>query len=86
MSPLGKEIQIRNTTTNFLIFAKENSAENIDVRVEDNDVWLTANALCRLYGKSKSTISEHIKAIFDTGERIENRSVRKFRTLLTDME
>ena len=78
------EVKVRNTTTNFLIFTKENNAEDIDVRIEDNDVWLTVAALCKLYGKSKSTITEHIKTIFDTGEQDENRRVRKFRTLLTD--
>jgi len=81
---LGKEIQIRNTTTNFLIFAKETHAENIDVRVEDNDVWLTVSALCKLYSKSKSSISEHIKTIFNTGEQDEFSVVRNFRTTAAD--
>lgn len=81
---MGKEIQIRNNTANFLVFVKENNAENIDVRIEDNNVWLTVNAICSLYGKSKSTVSEHIKAIFLANEQSEDRRVRKFRTLLSD--
>ena len=81
---MSKEIQVRNTTANFLIFVKENNAENIDVRIEDKDVWLTVNALCKLYGKSKSTITEHIKTIFATKEQDENAVVRNFRTTASD--
>ena len=56
----------------------------IDVRLEDETVWLTQAHLCELFQKSKPTISEHIKNIFLEGELKENSVVRNFRTTAKD--
>lgn len=56
----------------------------IDVRFVDETVWLTQQQLCDLYQTSKSTISEHIKNIFEEEELEENAVVRKFRTTASD--
>ena len=56
----------------------------IDVRFEDETVWLTQAQLCDLYQTSKSNISEHIKHIFEEGELEEDSVVRKFRTTAAD--
>lgn len=52
----------------------------IDVRLEDETVWLTQDHTAGLFGKSKKTISEHIRNIFSEGELDEQVVVRKFPT------
>jgi hypothetical protein len=52
----------------------------IDVRLEDESVWLSQDQMANLFGKAKSTISEHIKNVFAEGELEEQVVVRKFRT------
>jgi hypothetical protein len=71
-------------TGEILIYQSNQGDIKIDVRLEDETVWLTQAQLCELFQKSKATISEHIKNIFDEGELIENSVVRKFRTTASD--
>ena len=52
----------------------------IDVRLEDETVWLPQDHMAELFGKSKKTISEHIRNIFSEGELDEQLVVWKFRT------
>ncbi|MEC9487779.1 MAG: virulence RhuM family protein [Prosthecochloris sp.] len=68
----------------FLIYQSSDGQIKIDVRLEDETVWLTQAHLCDLFQKSKATISEHIKHIFEEGELIETSVVRKFRTTASD--
>ena len=68
----------------ILIYQNQNGNIKIDVRLEQETVWLTQSQLCELFQKSKATISEHIKNIFDEGELLENSVVRNFRTTATD--
>jgi hypothetical protein len=67
-------------TGEILIYQNQEGNIKIDVRLEDETIWLTQSQLCELFQKSKSTISEHIKNIFEEGELIEKVAVRKFRT------
>ena len=64
----------------ILIYQDQTGKIKVDVRFEDETVWLTQMQLCMLFNKSKATISEHIKHIFEEGELQENVVVRKFRT------
>lgn len=64
----------------ILIYQTDDGQTKIDVKLEDETVWLTQTQLCELYQTSKSNISEHIKHIFEEGELEENAVVRKFRT------
>lgn len=68
----------------ILIYQTEDGHTKIDVKFEDETVWLTQAQLCELYQTSKSNISEHIKHIFEEGELEENSVVRKFRTTAAD--
>ncbi len=68
----------------ILIYQTEDGQTKIDVKFEDETVWLTQAQLCELYQTSKSNISEHIKHIFEEGELEENSVVRKFRTTASD--
>ena len=65
---------------NILIYQSEDGRTHIDVRMEQETVWLTQQQLCELYQTSKSNVSEHVKHIFEDGELDENVVVRKFRT------
>ena len=68
----------------ILIYQNQQGSIKIDVRLNEETVWLTQNQLCELFQKSKATISEHIKNVFEEGELNENSVVRNFRTTATD--
>ena len=70
----------------IVIYQSENGETRIDVRFEDETVWLTQAQLCELYQSSKANVSEHIKNIFEEGELEEETTVRKFRTVQTEGE
>lgn len=71
-------------TGEILIYQSTEGNIKVDVRLEDETVWLTQTQLCELFQKSKATISEHIKNIFEEGELVEISVVRKFRTTAPD--
>ena len=64
----------------ILIYQNPDGKIKIDVRLEEESVWLTQAQLCELFQKSKATISEHIRNVFEEGELDEKVVVRKFRT------
>jgi hypothetical protein len=68
------------SNSEILIYKTEDGSTKIDVRLEDETVWLTQLQMSELFGKSKKTISEHIGNIFKEGELNENSVVRNFRT------
>jgi len=73
-----KNIQIRNSTADFLIFTRQNGEDGIAVRIEDENVWLVSEAIATLFQKTRPTIVEHLKNIFSSGELDENSVCRKF--------
>ena len=68
----------------IIIYQTDDGLTHIDVKMEDETVWLTQAQLVQLYQTSKSNVSEHIKHIFEEGELEENAVVRKFRTTAAD--
>ena len=64
-----------------LIYQSDDGLTKIDVRLEEDTVWLTQLQLAELYKTSKSNISEHIANIFEEGELVKEATVRKFRTV-----
>ena len=68
----------------ILIYTGNDGLTKVDVRLEDDTLWLTQAQMCELYATSKSNISEHIKHIFEEGELMEEAVVRKFRTTAAD--
>ena len=76
--------RIRNSTADFLIFTRQNGEDGIAVRIEDENVWLRAEAIAELFQKDRRTIQEHLKNIFSSGELIENSVCRKFRHTADD--
>lgn len=63
----------------MIIYQNDKGNIKVDVRFEDNSIWLSQAELCKLFGKAKSTINEHINAIFKEGELDENMVVRNYR-------
>ena len=72
------------TQGELLLYQDENGSTQIEVRLENENVWLTQAQLVTLYQSSKANVSEHIKHIFEEGELEETAVVRKFRTTATD--
>lgn len=65
-------------TGEILIYQNQEGNIKIDVRLEEETVWLTQDQMAVLFGKAKSTINEHIKNIFEEGELNEVTSLHKF--------
>ncbi|SDH84467.1 virulence RhuM family protein [Desulfosporosinus hippei] len=73
------KLQIRNSTAEFLIFTSQANENTIEVRVEDETVWLTQKLIAELFDKSRNTITEHLQNIFNEGELDKNSVCREFR-------
>ena len=67
-----------------IIYTANDGKTKIDVKLEEDTLWLTQAQMCELYQTSKSNVSEHIKHIFEEGELNEESVVRKFRTTAAD--
>ncbi|MCC5928918.1 MAG: virulence RhuM family protein [Cyclobacteriaceae bacterium] len=67
--------------SDILIYQNPEGNIKIDVRLQEETVWLTQSQICELFQKSKSTVSEHISNVFVEGELDPNATVRKFRTV-----
>jgi hypothetical protein len=68
----------------ILIYQNQEGNIKIDVRLQEETVWLTQSQMGQLFGKDKRTISEHISNIFSEGELEKSSTVRKFRTVQTE--
>jgi hypothetical protein len=71
-------------SSDILIYQNSDGNIKIDVRLEEETVWLTQAQMGQLFGKDKRTISEHISNTFSEGELEENSVVRNFRTTAAD--
>ena len=72
---------MESTQGNEIIIYQPDEELSLDVRVEDETVWLTQSQIVELFESSKANISEHLKHIFDSGELAKEATVRKFRTV-----
>ena len=66
---------------NILIYRADDNNIRLEVKLEEKTIWLSQKQIGELYQKSKGTISEHIKNIFQDGELEPEATVRKFRTV-----
>ncbi len=62
----------------ILIYQNSEGNIKIDVRLEEESVWLTQDQMANLFGKAKSTINEHIKNVYDENELVETLTMKKF--------
>jgi len=75
---MNKNLTIRNSTAEFLIFTTTNGQDTIEVKVENETVWLTQKLIAKLFDVNVATINEHLKNLFKTNELEENSTIRKF--------
>ena len=76
---MSKSIAIRNSTAEFLIFQIEGKEDGVQVLYQDETIWCTQEAIALLFDKGRTTINEHLKNIFESGELQQEVVCRKFR-------
>ena len=74
----SKILQIRNSTIDFLTFTRQSGEESVEVRVQDNDVWLTQSSIAKLFGVNRTVITKHLKNIFKDSEVEESSTCANF--------
>jgi len=75
---------VMSERSNIIIYSSEDGTTKLEVKLENETLWLSQKQLCELFGKSKSTISEHIRTIFEDEELDKNAVVRNYRTTASD--
>ena len=81
---MTKDLTIRNSTAEFLIFTAQSGEESIEVKYADETVWLSQKMLAKLFEVSIPTVNEHLKNIFSSGELSENSVIRNFLITASD--
>lgn len=81
---MEKNLAIRNSTAEFLIFQVQSKDDSIEVKYADETVWLSQKMMAKLFEVSIPTINEHLKNIFESKELDENSVIRNFRTTASD--
>ena len=67
-----------------MVYQSDELSTRLEVRLEEETIWLTQQQIVELFDSSKANISEHIKHIFESGELKETATVRNFRTVRTE--
>ena len=70
-----------NEISNFVLYTTPNGDVNLDILLQDENLWLTKTGISEIYGVSKSTVSHHLSNIYSDGELDKLATVRKFRTV-----
>lgn len=80
------EITIHSSAAEYLTFiaAAGDDKNSIEMRYEDENIWLTQKMMASLYDVSKQTISQHIQRILDDGELVPESTVKKYLTVQTE--
>ena len=78
---MTKKMQLRNSTAEFLTFASQNAGNSIEVRFEDNTLWLTQQLIAELFKTSVPNISMHIKSIYEDKELEAGATLKNFLTV-----
>ena len=84
MTKKDKYLSIKDQTTEFLIYTSPNGDVKVEAFLHSETIWLSQKRMAEVFGVAKSTISEHLKNIFSSGELDEKSVVRKFRTTAND--
>lgn len=81
-----KEITIRSSAAEYLTFiaATGDDKNSVEVRYEDENIWITQKMLAVLYEVETNTINYHIKKIFEDLELTEDSTIRNFRIVETE--
>lgn len=86
MTKKKDEITIHSSAAEYLTYVASvgDTAENMEIRYEDENIWLTQKMMAMLYDVSLPTINEHIKKIYGDGELAEAATIRNFRIVQTE--
>ena len=74
-----KKLQIRNSSAEFLVFTLQAGEKGVEVRVEDETVWLTQKLIAVLFGVDVRTVNEHLGNIYQNCEQNSESTIRNFR-------
>lgn len=74
----SKQLTIRNSTAEFLIFTTQAGEDGIEVRIQNENLWLTQKLIAKLFDVKISTINEHLKNIFEVDELDVDSVIRNF--------
>lgn len=77
-------VQNNQNLGEIVVYQTENGVTKIDVRFQDETVWLTQQQMADLFQSSRTNIVEHIKHIYEEGELSEQSTCRKFRQVQTE--
>ena len=83
---MSKELQIRNSTAEFLIFQAEDKAQGVQVFYKDETIWASQKAIAALFDCSTDNVSLHLKNIFESGELQPEATTEKFSVVQTEGE
>ncbi len=75
---MSKQLQIRNSTAEFLIFQAEDKTQGVQVFYQDETIWASQKAIAALFDVDRSVITKHLKNIFETGELLQESVCAKF--------
>lgn len=81
---MNKELSIRSSAAEFLIFETQAKEDSIEVRYEDNTLWLTQKMMAQLFSVESNTITYHLQDLFRSKEITEDSTTRKFRVVQTE--
>ena len=81
---MAKKFEIRNSTSEFLIFQIEGKEDGVQVVYRDESVWCTQKAMAQLFDVGVPAISKHLKNIFEIGELLEDSVISKMETTASD--
>ena len=73
-----------NNQSEIIIYQTEDGQTKIDVRMENETVWLSLDKMAQLFQRDKSTVSRHIRNVFEEGELDQNSVVANFATVQTE--
>lgn len=75
---MAKNIEIRNSTAEFLIFMLEGKEDGIQVMYKDETIWCTQKAMAQLFDCSTDNIGLHLKNIYESGELMQDATTEYF--------
>ncbi len=81
---MKKEIEIRNSTAEFLIFQIDGKEAGVQVVYRDETIWATQKAMAELFDVGVPAINKHLKNIFESGEISEDSVISKMETTASD--
>ena len=81
---MAKDLMIRSSSAEFLIFERQTHDKGIQVRFENGDLWLTQKAIGELFNTTRNNITMHINDIYDSYELEQNSTSKKFLLVQTE--